>query len=215
MCRENDLPIWIVSAGGERRVKTVISVQEAKRLAKKNLSEKRYEHTLNVKKLAVELARRNGVDENKAALAAYLHDIAKELPKDRLLQILRENDIIANNALQRAPAVWHGIAAAILAQKEYGIEDEDVLSAIRCHTTGKPNMSKLDKIIYMADMASYERSYPEAESLRAHVLENLDRGTIEGLGMSIAWLKASGKNVDEYSLAAYAQQLQEYYGANN
>ncbi len=215
MCRENDLPIWIVSAGGERRVKTVISVQEAKRLAKKNLSEKRYEHTLNVKKLAVELARRNGVDENKAALAAYLHDIAKELPKDRLLQILRENDIIANNALQRAPAVWHGIAAAILAQKEYGIEDEDVLSAIRCHTTGKPNMSKLDKIIYMADMASYERSYPEAESLRAHVLENLDRGTIEGLGMSIAWLKASGKNVDEYSLAAYAQQRQEYYGANN
>ncbi|WP_367925777.1 bis(5'-nucleosyl)-tetraphosphatase (symmetrical) YqeK [uncultured Ruthenibacterium sp.] len=193
----------------------MISVQEAKRLAKKNLSEKRYEHTLNVKKLAVELARRNGVDENKAALAAYLHDIAKELPKDRLLQILRENDIIANNALQRAPAVWHGIAAAILAQKEYGIEDEDVLSAIRCHTTGKPNMSKLDKIIYMADMASYERSYPEAESLRAHVLENLDRGTIEGLGMSIAWLKASGKNVDEYSLAAYAQQRQEYYGANN
>ena len=69
-----------------------------------------------------------------------------------------------------------------------------------------------DKIIYMADMASYERNYPEAASLRAHVLENLDRGTIEGLGMSIAWLKAGGKNVDEYSLAAYAQQRQQYYG---
>lgn len=190
----------------------MISVQEAKRLAKKNLSEKRYEHTNNVKKLAVELARRNGVDEEKAALAAYLHDIAKELPKDRLLQILRENDIMSDNALQRAPAVWHGIVAAILAKNEYGVEDEEILSAIRCHTTGKLDMTKLDKIIYMADMASYERNYPEAASLRAHVLEDLDRGTIEGLGMSIAWLKAGGKNVDEYSLAAYAQQRQQYYG---
>ncbi len=193
----------------------MISVEEAKRLAKRTLSPKRYEHTLNVKKLAVELARRNGVDEKKAALAALLHDIAKELPKDRLLQIVAGNDIITNHAASRTSAVWHGGAAAVLARDEYGVEDREILSAIANHTTGKPGMTKLDKIIYMADMASYERSYPEAEELRRNVLEDLDRGTVEGLGMSIAWLKASGKPVDEQSLAAYVQLRQQYYGGKN
>ena len=92
----------------------MISVDEAKRLAKKNLSPKRYEHTCNVRKLAVKLAKAHGADEKKAALAALLHDIAKELPRDRLLQIFTENAIIAGNAAQRPAPVWHGAAAAIL-----------------------------------------------------------------------------------------------------
>ena len=146
----------------------MISVDEAKRLAKKNLSPKRYEHTCNVRKLAVKLAKAHGADEKKAALAALLHDIAKELPRDRLLQIFTENAIIAGNAAQRPAPVWHGAAAAILAQTQYGVDDGEILSAIRCHTTGRPGMTKLDKIIYLADMASYERTYPEAEQLRRH-----------------------------------------------
>ncbi len=175
----------------------MISVDEAKRLAKKNLSPKRYEHTCNVRKLAVKLAKAHGADEKKAALAALLHDIAKELPRDRLLQIFTENAIIAGNAAQRPAPVWHGAAAAILAQTQYGVDDGEILSAIRCHTTGRPGMTKLDKIIYLADMASYERTYPEAEQLRRHALADLDRTAIEGLGLSIAWLKAGGKPVDE------------------
>lgn len=101
----------------------MISVDEAKRLAKKNLSPKRYEHTCNVRKLAVKLAKAHGADEKKAALAALLHDIAKELPRDRLLQIFTENAIIAGNAAQRPAPVWHGAAAAILAQTQYGVDD--------------------------------------------------------------------------------------------
>ena len=190
----------------------MITLDEAKRLAKRTLSARRYEHTMNVKKLAVELARRNGVDEKKAALAALLHDIAKELPRDRLLQIITGNDIITNHAAQRAPAVWHGGAAAVLARDEYGVDDGEILSAITTHTTGKPGMTKLHKIIYMADMASYERSYPEAEQLRRDVLADLERGTIEGLGMSIGWLKQQGKPVDSQSLEAYAELRGQYYG---
>ena len=190
----------------------MITLDEAKRLAKRTLSARRYEHTMNVKKLAVELARRNGVDEKKAALAALLHDIAKELPRDRLLQIITGNDIITNHAAQRAPAVWHGGAAAVLARDKYGVDDGEILSAIANHTTGKPGMTKLDKIIYMADMGSYERSYPEAEQLRRDVLADLERGTIEGLGMSIGWLKQQGKPVDSQSLEAYAELRGQYYG---
>lgn len=190
----------------------MITPEEAKRLAKRTLSARRYEHTLNVKKLAVELAKRNGVEEKKAALAALLHDIAKELPKDELLRIIREDAIITDNAAQHTPAVWHGGAAAVIARDEYGVDDPEILSAIACHTTGKAGMTKLDKIIYMADMASYERDYPEAEALRRSVRQDLTRGTIEGLGMSIAWLKAQGKPVDGETLAAYADLRARYYG---
>lgn len=192
----------------------MISVDEAKRLAKKNLSPKRYEHTCNVRKLAVKLAKAHGADEKKAALAALLHDIAKELPRDRLLQIFTENAIIAGNAAQRPAPVWHGAAAAILAQTQYGVDDGEILSAIRCHTTGKPHMSKLDKVLYLADMASCERTYPEAAALREHALKDLDKTMVEALGMSIGWLKETGKPVDELSLQAYAQLRAELYGGN-
>ncbi len=190
----------------------MISVEEAKRLAKKNLSGKRYEHVCNVRKLAVKLAQKHGADEEKAALAALLHDIAKELARDKMLQIFSENAIIAGNVTQRPFPVWHGVAAAILAETQYGVDDPEILSAICCHTTGKAGMTQLDKIIYLADMASEERTYPEAEQLRRHALEDLDRACIEGLGLSIAWLKAADKPVDEETLQAYAEQRALYYG---
>lgn len=190
----------------------MISIEEAKRLAKRTLSEKRYLHTRNVQKLAVELAKRNGADEKKAALAALLHDIAKELPRDKMLQICAENAIIAEDIQKRPVPVWHGIAAAVLAQNAYGVQDVDILQAIACHSTGRAEMTALDKIIYLADMASEERTYPEAQILRAHALENLDKATIEGLGMSIAWLKADGKTVDPATLEAYASLRKKHYG---
>lgn len=73
-------------------------------------------------------------------------------------------------------------------------------------------MTRLDKIIYLADMASEERTYSEAPALRAHAVQDLDRACIEGLGLSIAWLKAAGKPVDEETLRAYAEQRAAYYG---
>ena len=133
---------------------------EARKLVKARLSEKRWTHTKNVKKMAVKLAKRWGTDPEKAAMAAILHDSAKELPKQELLQIFADNAIIAENAPARPLPVWHGIAAAILAETQWGITDPEILSAIRCHTTGKPGMSKLDKIIYLADMTSAERDWP-------------------------------------------------------
>lgn len=190
----------------------MITVDEAKRLAKKNLSAKRYEHVCNVRKLAVKMAEAHGVDKDKAALAALLHDIAKELPKEKVLQIFAEHAIMAGNIEERPSSVWHGVAASILAKTEYGVDDAEILSAIACHTTGKLHMTKLDKIIYLADMASLERTYPEAEMLRREAMEDLDRTTIKGLGLSIEWLKAAGKPVDEQTLLAYAEQRAAYYG---
>ncbi len=176
--------------------------QKARRLAKKRLSAKRYQHTLNVRRMAVKLAKRWGADPEKAALAALLHDTAKELPREEMLQILKDNAIIAENAQNRPSPVWHGICAAILAQTQWGVEDEEVLSAIRCHTTGKPGMSLLDEIVFLADMTSAERDYPEVDYLRKLEKEDIHRAMREALEMNLHWLEESGKPVDEETRAA-------------
>lgn len=176
--------------------------QKARRLAKKRLSAKRYQHTLNVRRMAVKLAKRWGADPEKAALAALLHDTAKELPREEMLQILNDNAIMAENAQNRPSPVWHGICAAILAQTQWGVEDEEVLSAIRCHTTGKPGMSLLDEIVFLADMTSAERDYPEVDYLRKLEKEDIHRAMREALEMNLHWLEESSKPVDEETRAA-------------
>ena len=180
---------------------------EAKKLVKARLSEKRWTHTKNVKKMAVKLAKRWGADPEKAAMAAILHDSAKELPKQELLQIFADNAIIAENAPARPLPVWHGIAAAILAETQWGITDPEILSAIRCHTTGKPGMSKLDKIIYLADMTSAERDWPGVEKLRKLELKDLDAAMLAALKQTNDFVLSQGKPLDPMSKAAYEDIL--------
>ena len=176
--------------------------EQARAIAKKNLGEKRWQHTKNVKKMAVKLARRWGADEEKAATAAYLHDAAKELSRPELLQIFADNAIIADNAAMRPAAVWHGLAAAILAQTRWGEQDEEILSAVRCHTTGKPGMSLLDKILYLADMTSAERDWPGVEALRELEMRDLDAALLSALTQSVDFVRQKGGQLDPESLAA-------------
>ena len=161
--------------------------KEAKELVRRRLSDKRYEHTLNVKKMAVKLAKRYGVDEDKAALAALLHDSAKEISKDEM----------------RAIMCAHGICAAILARTEWGVTDEAILSAIACHTAGKPGMSKLDKIVYLADMSSKERDWPGVNKLRKLELKDLDAAMLMALKQTNRFVLSQGKTLDPMSKAAY------------
>lgn len=179
-----------------------MTLEEAKALVKSRLSEKRYKHTMNVKKMAVKLAVRYGADPEKAALAAILHDSAKELPREEMLQIFADNDIIAKNAAERPAPVWHGIAAAILCQTRWGVTDPEILSAIACHTTGKPGMSLLDEIVFLADMTSAERDYPEVDYLRKLEKKDIHQAMREALEMNLHWLEESGKPVDEETRAA-------------
>lgn len=183
-----------------------MTCKQAKALVKSRLGEKRYRHTINVKKMAVALAERWGADPEKAELAALLHDSAKELPRDELLQIFADNAIIAENAPARPAAIWHGIAAAILAQTRWGVDDPEILSAIRCHTTGKPGMGLLDKILYLADMTSAERDWPGVEELRALEMEDLDRALCRALKQSIDFVEEKGGALDPESVAAYEYQ---------
>ena len=175
-----------------------MTCEQAQALVKARLSHKRYKHTLNVKNKA----ERYGADPEKAALAALLHDAAKELPRDAMLQIFRDNAIMAKNAASRPSPVWHGIAAAILCATDWGVTDPAILSAIECHTTGKANMSLLDKILYMADATSAERDYPGVETLRREEMQDLDLALLHSLEQSIAFVREKGGALDPETLAA-------------
>ena len=173
-------------------------------MVRQTLSPKRFQHTMNVKKLAVRMAQHYGVDTEKAALAAILHDSAKELPRTELLQIMQDNAIIKKGTQNRPEPVWHGICAAILAKTQWNVRDEEILSAIACHTTGKENMSKLDKILFLADMTSAERDYPGVEELRSLEMRNLDKAMIQALKMTISFVEQKNAIADPESAKALA-----------
>ena len=158
-----------------------MDLKQAKELVRSRLSDKRYEHTINVKKMAVKLAKHYGTDPEQAALAALLHDAAKELPKDEMRAIMQAHPEYAQGGEARPTPVWHGICAAILARTEWGVTDEAVLSAIACHTAGKAGMTQLDKILYLADMTSAERDWPGVEKLRKLEMKDLDAAMLAAL----------------------------------
>ena len=166
-----------------------MNLKQAKELVRGRLSDKRYEHTINVKKMAVKLAKRYGADKEKAALAAILHDSAKEISKDEMREIMRQYPQYAEGGESR-PTQW-------------GVEDEAILSAIACHTAGKPGMSKLDKIVYLADMTSAERDWPGVNKLRKLELKDLDAAMLAALKQTNDFVLSQGKPLDPVSKAAY------------
>ena len=184
-----------------------MDLKQAKELVRSRLSDKRYEHTINVKKMAVKLAKHYGTDPEQAALAALLHDAAKELPKDEMRAIMQAHPEYAQGGEARPTPVWHGICAAILARTEWGVTDEAVLSAIACHTAGKAGMTQLDKILYLADMTSAERDWPGVEKLRKLEMKDLDAAMLAALRQTNGFVLSEGKPLDPESKAAYEDIL--------
>ncbi len=134
------------------------SIEAIKEYIEKHLSEKRRVHTEGVRKTAVELARLYGADEKKAETAALFHDMYRGLSAEILNGYVKQlglDDKYLNNC-----NLAHGKIAAVAMQEDFGIQDPDILNAVSYHTTGRPGMSKLEKIIYIADAIEPNRDYP-------------------------------------------------------
>ncbi|MFX0549246.1 bis(5'-nucleosyl)-tetraphosphatase (symmetrical) YqeK [Hathewaya histolytica] len=142
------------------------------------LKKERYEHTLGVTKSAEDLARRYGANIKKARLASLIHDVAKYKGNEEILSILKEENIHIDYVIEKNPQIMHGTCSAYIAKHQMGIEDEEVLNAITYHTTGRENMSLLEKIVYLADLIECGRDYPGVESLRKESIKDLDRALI-------------------------------------
>ncbi|MGL4740462.1 MAG: bis(5'-nucleosyl)-tetraphosphatase (symmetrical) YqeK [Sarcina sp.] len=156
-----------------------------KNYLKKNLSDKRYKHVLGVAETSVKLAKLYGADEEKAKIAALAHDIAKELSVEKQKEILRKHNFEISYIDEASPQVLHSFVGSVLFAELFNFDDEEVLSAIDFHTTGRGDMSLLEKIIYIADYIEPTRNYPGVEELRKITFEDLDRGVLQGLNNTI------------------------------
>ncbi len=180
----------------------MLSKEEMKSYLKEHLTESRYNHTLSVVETAVRLAQIYKVDKNKAEIAALAHDIAKNMTIYDLKSIIDENNIKLSYDEEKTPELWHSIVGPILGKKIFQIEDEEILSAMRWHTTGKENMSQLEKVIYIADMIEPGRSFPGVDLIRKESFNDLDKGILQGLTHTIKYLLDKGFPIDINSIKA-------------
>ena len=154
-------------------------------LLKARLSKKRFTHSVNVARAAFALAERWGADPQKAYLAGLLHDCCKELPFSEQEELMRGGPFPVSETEWLCKPVWHGIAAASYMHAELGIEDIDVLRAARWHTVGHANMSKLEEIVYMADLISADRTYRDVERFRKMAQSDLDKALLSAFEWAI------------------------------
>ncbi len=173
----------------------------AKLLAKLLLDEKRYIHTLNVEKLAAQLGEIYSLDVEKLRIAALLHDIMKNAPKDILLHRAKQSGIISKIE-DKPKQTLHGFAAAHYAKTELGIEDEEILWAVKSHTCGRSGMQDMEKVIYLADMLCEERRFEGKDYLLSLAKQNLDKAMYASLRHSLDYVKSRGNTVDTDSLEA-------------
>ncbi len=149
-----------------------------KKIIRELMGDYRYEHSVNVSQEAVKLAKLYGENTENAYTAGILHDITKEIPKDRQLQIISDGGIILDDVQKQAPKLWHAISGSVYVQTELGITDSDIINAIRYHTTGRAGMSLLEKIIYIADYTAKGRTYSGVEVMRELSRKSLEDAMI-------------------------------------
>lgn len=148
----------------------------------------RWQHIEGVVETARELARRHGVDQEEAVLAALLHDAAREWPAERLEAWAARGPVPLAPMERGSPELLHGLAAAEWARAELGVADERVLDAIRYHTTGRPGMSRLDMLLMVADYGEPGRTFPEAVAIREAGTASLEEACLLSLDARLRYL---------------------------
>lgn len=164
------------------------------------LDKKRYDHCLGVMDTAMRLADFYGADKEKAAVAGLLHDCARGLSEEELLALARKEDMCITDVEIALPVLLHAPVGALLARRQFGIVDEEVLNSIVLHTLGNNTMNLLDKIVFVADKIEPGRRFPGVERLREKAFQNLDQSLLSCLDMSIDFAVRAGKPIHQQSI---------------
>lgn len=182
-------------------------LKKIKKKLKNELDESRYEHTIGVMDTAACLAMRYGADLTQALVAGLLHDCAKCIPNDKKLKLCRKNGIEVTPFEEKAPFLLHAKLGAWMAEHEYHVSDPAILSAIACHTTGKPDMSMLDKIVFIADYIEPGRNKaPGLPEIRRLSFTDIDQALIRILSDTLDYLASSNDPIDPAT-----QNVLDYY----
>jgi predicted HD superfamily hydrolase involved in NAD metabolism len=168
---------------------------------KDRLPQKRWEHVLGVMETAVILAERFGANPVKADLAAILHDVAKYWPIPQLEQAVIEQDI-QGDLLRYDRQLLHAHVGAYVAEAEYGIGDLEILDAIRYHTSGREQMTILDKVVCLADYMEPGRDFPGVDEIRKLAEISLDHALIAGFDSTITYLVSKNKLIYPLTIIA-------------
>ena len=150
------------------------SREELLEKVKSVMSAKRFNHVLGVERTAIALAERYGYDPEKAGLAGLLHDYAKELPDEDFLALIDKYQLDPD-LKKWNNNVWHGMVGIYKIQEDLGLTDPDILRSIEIHTVGSSQMTKLDKIVYVADYIEHNRNFPLVEEARLVAEDSLDK----------------------------------------
>lgn len=175
---------------------------KALEIVKKQITEHRYQHTLGVMETAMELAKRYAADEKKAELAAIFHDYAKFRDKNEMKYII-QNQGMDPELLNYNSELWHAPVGAYLVQQEAEVLDSEIIDAIRYHTTGRPDMALLEKIIYIADYIEPGRRFPGVEEVREMAKKDLNQALIQALKNSIGFLMKKNQPIFPLTFHTY------------
>lgn len=169
---------------------------------KEHLSEKRYRHVMSVAGYAKRLAAMHGIDPYKAYVAALAHDCTKYLDDERQLEYFKNNGISLTDDELATPKIYHQISGAHFAHVNFGIDDEDILNSVRYHTTGREGMSRLEKLVCLADSIEPTRDYPGVEKMRETAETDIDRALLLSFDRLIEFIRERGLNMNEQTLKA-------------
>ena len=174
------------------------------------MDDSRFEHTLGVMYTCAALAMRYEYDLEKAMLAGLLHDCAKCMPNAKKLKMAEKHHLEISSLERKNPFMLHAKLGAFLAKKKYDIEDEEILNAIRWHTTGRPDMTLLDKIVYVSDYIEPKRDKaPNLAKIRQLAFMDLDQALIKILEDTLGYLGDSSEHVDAMTKKTYDYYMQQ------
>lgn len=185
---------------------------EMREKLKERLTDKRYEHSLGVEYTAAALAMAHGMDSEQAAVAGLLHDCAKCYSAEEKIAKCEKYGLPISDHERKNPELLHAKLGAAIAKDKFKIRDHEILSAITWHTTGCPNMSDLDKIIYIADFIEPNRKeLPEMEEIRREAFQDLDKCLIHILSNILDYLNRKGSKIDPITEETYEFYVGNYH----
>ncbi len=182
-------------------------------ILKTRLTPQRLYHSICVAEQAKHLAEIFGGDIEKAYTAGLVHDIMRYESPEKMLQMIENDGQILTESEKNITVTLHAIAGEIYLRKELNVTDSEILSAVRWHTTGKENMSLLEKIIYVADLTSEDREYPDILEVRAMAEESLEKTCLRGLSFTIEDNAKRCRPIHIDTLKAYnylAERIKQY-----
>jgi len=198
-----DVAAYIASHHLYEEETTVDKNEQFKAIIKERLLPDRYVHSLAVADEAKRLAALYGADPDKAYTAGLLHDIMKNTKSEGQLQILQDFGILLDNVEKYSPKLWHAKSGAAFIERVLGVDDKEIVTAVRYHTTARADMAVLERVLFLADFTSADRDYDDVDVMRRLVDEDADEAMMYALSYTIRELVGKNAPVHPDTIAAY------------